>query len=47
VKTTRLLALPVAVLAAGASLTACGSGNASEKAGAGTPSLKIMVGGLD
>jgi NitT/TauT family transport system substrate-binding protein len=47
VKTTRLLALPVAVLAGGASLTACGSGNASEMAGAGTPSLKIMVGGLD
>jgi NitT/TauT family transport system substrate-binding protein len=46
VKTLRLIALPAALLAAGTTLSACGtSGNAAEKSG--TPTVKIMVGGID
>ncbi|MDP9183334.1 MAG: ABC transporter substrate-binding protein, partial [Actinomycetota bacterium] len=45
VKTFRLLALPTALLAAGAALTGCSNSSASTKDG--TPTLKIMVGGLD
>jgi NitT/TauT family transport system substrate-binding protein len=44
-KTLRLLALPATLLAAGASLTACN--NSSAASTTGTPTLKIMVGGLD
>ena len=44
-KTARLIAVPAALLAVGASLTACSGGSSSSSSG--TPSVKIMVGGLD
>jgi NitT/TauT family transport system substrate-binding protein len=45
VKTLRLLALPATLLAAGTALTACS--NSSASTASDTPSIKIMVGGLD